>query len=77
MANVAIVTLKELGTNCWLPRRFIKGRRCPRVFDCTYPEKKTCRAVDAEIAHMQRRLSETITATGNKIADLLSGKESA
>lgn len=51
--RAVIVSSKELGTNCWLVRRFIQdGDRCPRVWVCNYPEKKTCQAVKAEIHHL-------------------------
>lgn len=43
------VSSKELGTNCWLPKRFLKGSCCDRVWTCSYPEKKHCMAVQAEI----------------------------
>lgn len=51
--RTAIVSSKELGTNCWLPRRFIENSdRCDRVWTCSYPEKQTCQAVKAEIKTM-------------------------
>lgn len=52
--NIAIVSSKELGTNCWLPKRFLKGERCDWVWLCKYPERKTCQAVPAEIAHLNQ-----------------------
>jgi len=53
--RAAVVTLKELGTNCWLPRRFVqRGSRCDRVYCCNYPEKKKCQAVHAEIAYLKK-----------------------
>lgn len=58
--NCAVVTTSELGTNCWHPCRFIQDDgRCPRVWTCSYPEKKSCQAIHVEIAHIkgeQRRL---------------------
>lgn len=51
--KTAIVSSKERGTNCWLAGRFIEGKRCCQVLKCTYPEKKTCKAVDAEIDHLE------------------------
>ncbi len=65
-----VVTLKELGKNCWLPKRFISGSRCHRVFTCSYPEKKTCRAIEAEIAYLkneQRRLMRARAQIDNTI----------
>ena len=50
--KTATVSSRELGTNCWHPCRFIKDNgRCDRVWTCSYPEKKTCQAVNAEIQH--------------------------
>ncbi len=51
--KTAIVSSKELGTNCWLPKRFVPGGRCDRVFRCTYPEKKTCVAVKTELDYLR------------------------
>ena len=53
--RTAVVSLKELGTNCWHPCRFIKDNgRCERLYVCKYPERKTCQAVHAEIAHLKQ-----------------------
>ena len=53
--GMAVVSSEELGTNCWLPRRFVtEGSRCERVFTCTYPEKHRCQAVTAEIRHLRQ-----------------------
>jgi len=54
-----IVSSKELGTNCWSTARFSEGKRCPRVMQCNYPEKRTCKAVDAEIAYLDAKLTAT------------------
>jgi len=70
----AVVTLKELGSNCWLPKRFIKGARCDRVMECTYPEKKTCEAVDAEIAYIRQGRAEAEVHFHAKINKLLADK---
>ena|GEM_PF-6578447 len=52
--RAAIVSSKELGTNCWLARRFVKdGSRCARLYVCKYSERKTCEAVNTEIAHLK------------------------
>lgn len=51
--NTAVVTLKELGVNCSAPHRFILSGRCMSVFTCSYPEKRKCQAVQAEIAHLR------------------------
>lgn len=52
MANTAIVKASALGSNCWLPARFVDGARCPRVMQCTYPEKHHCKAVQAEVDYL-------------------------
>lgn len=71
----ASVSIQELGTNCWLPRRFIEGKRCCRVTTCNYPEKRSCKAVDAEIAwlHEQRREQEKLYH--EKLSQLLAFKK--
>ena len=69
--KAAIVTSKELGTNCWLPIRFIEGSRCQRVMECTYPEKKTCKAVYAEIAYLRKTKEEAEAYFHTKINKLL------
>lgn len=70
----AIVTSKELGFNCWLPKRFIEGSRCDRVMECTYPEKKACKAVDAEIAYIRQTGAEAEVRLHAKINKLLADK---
>ncbi len=78
--QVAVVKAHELGLRCWLPQRFIEGTRCSRVLVCTYPEKKACKAVDAEIAYYQKRIQETTRELYGKIESLIAerakGKES-
>lgn len=71
----AVVSSKELGTRCWLARRFIEGQRCPRVMRCKYPEKKTCKAVDAEIAHLHQRRRAISQQTHAKISKLIAERE--
>ena len=69
----ASVTVKELGTRCWLTKRFINGERCDRVYLCNYPEKKTCQAVKAEIIYLmleQTRLVNTYKNIDIRIAEL-------
>ena len=69
----ASVTVKELGTRCWLTKRFIKVERCDRVYVCNYPEKKTCQAVKAEIIYLmleQTRLVNTYKNIDIRIAEL-------
>jgi len=54
--NWAVVKSSDLGTNCWLPKRFVKGSRCDRLMQCNYPEKKTCKAVQAEIDFLGKNI---------------------
>jgi len=72
--NCAEVTVAELGTNCWHPCRFIQDDgRCCRIWTCSYPEKKTCQAIHAEIAHIkgeQKRLIVVHTNLGLCIKEL-------
>jgi hypothetical protein len=72
--RVAIVTLKQLGFNCWLPARFIPGVRCARVEACNYLEKNTCRAVDAELKHLFDEARELISRIRAKAVKLLAEK---
>ena len=65
------VTLKEMGVNCWLPKRFIEGERCQRVMECTYPEKKTCKSVNTEIAYLHQERREAEDRCTTKISKLL------
>lgn len=58
MSKHAIVKSSELGTNCWKPCRFVPGSRCNRVESCTYPEKKTCKAIPAEVDYLNARVDE-------------------
>lgn len=69
------VSIQELGMNCWLPRRFIEGKRCCRVMWCKHPKRDTCKAVDAEIAwlHEQRRAQEKVYH--EKLSHLLACKK--
>lgn len=64
--NCAIVTISELGTNCWHPCRFIQeDGRCPRVWACSYPEKKTCQAIHAEIKHIKGEQIRLLQVSSN------------
>jgi hypothetical protein len=72
--GAASVTLEELGTNCWHPCRFIKNDgRCARVYTCSYPEKKKCEAVHAEILYLEQqqlRLLGSVMTIGHTIEGL-------
>ncbi len=72
--NTAIVTVQELGTNCWHPCRFIRDDgRCSRVWACSYPERKTCQAIHAEIAYIkgeQRRLIQVSSNLDERVEEL-------
>lgn len=65
----AVVSSKELGTNCWSPHRFCGGR-CSRVMTCNYPEKHTCEAVKDEISYLQNRQQELIAGFGVRLEQL-------
>ena len=58
--KACVVSIKELGTNCWSPKRFCGGR-CSKVFSCKYPEKKTCMAVKSEIDFIEQNSKQRIT----------------
>jgi len=73
--KTAIVNSKELGTNCWSPKRFCGGR-CDRVMVCNYPEKATCKAVASEIEFVEQNRTERITQieqTAKKALEQLGG----
>ena len=64
--KMATVSSKELGTNCWSPKRFCGGR-CDRIMYCKYPEKETCKAVATEVEFIKQdkvkrieQISETV-----------------
>ena len=73
--NMASVTRGELGTNCWMPKRFFAGgHRCDRVFTCSYPEKKRCQAVLTEIYDLKKiqvRYSMAIANIDNTVEKLI------
>lgn len=58
--NAAVVRQDELGTNCWMPIRFLnRCRECFRYERCKYPEKKTDAVYDAllrEKSNLNRKL---------------------
>jgi len=69
--QTASVTIGELGINCWSASRFVEsGSRCPKVMECNYPEKKTCKAVDREIEHINRGLMAAQRDAAYKLAQL-------
>jgi len=67
----AIISSKDLGKNCWLACRFTDGSRCQRVMHCRYPEKKTCRAVIAEIDYLRNESKRLVSDINNKIDKLI------
>ncbi|HUT96612.1 MAG TPA: hypothetical protein VMW60_00635 [Dehalococcoidales bacterium] len=69
--RVAIVTLKELGLNCWSPARFIGAVRCARVMACNYLEKGTCPAVGAEVTHLREKAAHFSAHIHAKIIKLI------
>ena len=73
--NTAIVSIRELGFLCWLACRFIPGSRCLRVMSCTYPVKKHCRAVDAEVAYLVTQKRQSDERYYAKVSQLLAEKQ--
>jgi len=69
--KTAVVSSKELGTNCWSSFRFIKSMRCPRVMRCTYPCKETCMAVKAELEYLQQEKERQVKSIDAKVDQLL------
>lgn len=69
--KTVIVSSKEFGTKCWSSFRFIRGFRCLRVMRCTYPCKKTCRAVEAELEYLQQGKKRQAKLIDAKIDRLL------
>ena len=64
--RTAIVSSKELGINCWAPKRFVEeGSRCERLYLCDYPEKKNCQAIHAEITYLKNRQRELMKQSGD------------
>jgi len=63
--RTAVVSSKELGTNCWLPKRFILGERCDRIWTCSYPEKKTCQAIHTEISCLAQKQEHLLQVHSN------------
>jgi len=72
--NCAVVTISELGSNCWHPRRLVKdSSRCDRIWTCNYPEKSSCVAIHAEISHLkdeQKRLMKISSNLDIRIEEL-------
>jgi len=73
--KTAIVDSKELGTNCWSPAKLTEGKRCSRVMLCKYPDKRTCKAVDAEIAYLNAGLVAAQQHVEGQLAELVKAKE--
>jgi hypothetical protein len=65
-----IVSSKDLGANCWRPRRFIKRTRCDRVLTCKYPEKKDCQAVLAEIDILSEEITNVQERSKQRIREI-------
>lgn len=52
--KIAIVSSKDLGTNCWLPKRFVgECHKCDRFVVCNYPEKKVSLEAQAVIEEIK------------------------
>jgi len=72
---IKIIKVTDLGTNCWAPARFGKGR-CNKVKSCNYPEKKTCMAVHNEIAYLRDRQDKIVENFTKRIEELEKDKTS-
>ena len=71
--NTAIVNQNELGTNCWMPIRFLnRCRECFRYERCKYPEKKRDAVFDALLKE-KSMLNKRLKALRKEIARM-SGK---
>jgi len=71
--NVAIVRQDELGTNCWMPIRFLnRCKECFRYERCKYPEKKRDAVFDA-LLKGKSMLNKRLKALRKEIARM-SGK---
>jgi len=71
--NIAIVRQDELGTNCWMPIRFLdRCRECSRYERCNYPEKKADAVYDALLKE-KSELNRKLKALRKEIARM-SGK---
>ena len=71
--NIAIVRQNELGTNCWMPIRFLdRCRECFRYEKCKYPEKKADAVYD-ELLKQKSNLNRKLKAVRKEIARM-SGK---
>lgn len=71
--NIAIVRQDELGTNCWMPIRFLnRCRECFRYERCKYHEKKADAVYDA-LLREKRNLNRKLKAIRKEIARM-SGK---
>ena len=63
--GTALVDGKELGVNCWHPKRFVtQGSRCDRLYRCKYPELRKCQTIHAEIAYYQERQRQMMKLSG-------------
>ena len=71
--NIAIVRQDELGTNCWMPIRFLnRCGECFRYERCNYPEKKRDAVYDA-LLREKSKLNRKLKAVRKEIARM-SGK---
>ncbi len=71
--NTVIVSQNELGTNCWMPIRFLdRCRECFRYEKCKYPEKKADAVYNA-LLREKSELNRKLKAVRKEIAHI-SGK---
>lgn len=65
----------DVGISCWLPQRFIEGRRCRNVMRCGNPDMAVCGAVRAEIRYLEQKKVTVVAELNDKIR-YLQGKRS-
>lgn len=66
--DIAIVSQNELGTNCWMPIRFLnRCRNCFRYERCKYPEKKRDAVFDG-LLREKSELNKRLKALRKEIA---------
>ncbi len=62
--NTVIVTQDELGTNCWMPIRFLnRCRECFRYERCKYHEKKADAVYDALLEEKRKLRKKKIMSS--------------
>ena len=59
--KIAVASVEEVGTNCWMPIRFLgMCYKCGRYDKCTYPEKVVNPEFEKEKRRVQRQRTKAI-----------------